>query len=129
VVISVLFDHGIANEEALFRPRHLKGSKWAESHTLRISGAEVALKGLLFLRIEYRPGGPEILSAGLDAFLTTDASFFIYDTGVGSFRTIYLKGPDWASLQTWGVSALKAHLGLVVTLEILLFDEDPRVRG
>jgi hypothetical protein len=83
--MSVLFDHGIADEKALFRSCHLKGAERTEFHTLRVSEAEVALKRLFLLRIEDRPGRPEILSAGLDAFLTTDARFFIDDTSVCSF--------------------------------------------
>lgn len=122
---SVFFDHRIADEQPLFRPLHPQYAQGTKSDTLGVSKAKVAFDRTVPLDIEPRPRRPEDPLAGLEALLAADTHPLINDAGIRPPLAVHLEGSYRASSEAWRVRALVAHLRLVVSQEVFLFQDNP----
>jgi hypothetical protein len=88
----------------------------------------MALDRTMLLRVIPRAGGPKVQFAGFHALLTTDTNSFIDHPGKRSSLPVHLKGSYRAGFEARRVSALMAHLWLVIPLHVILLHQNPGER-
>jgi hypothetical protein len=78
------------------------------------------------LGVEPWTGRAEMPLAGFDTFLTTDTDSFIDDPGIRAPLSIHLQSRYRAGFEAGRIRALMTDFRLVISLEVFLFENDPR---
>jgi len=127
--ILIFLNDRITYKQSFFRTLHAQNPEGAELHTLGVSETKMTFDGTVPLGVEPWTGRPEMLLAGFDTFLATDAYSFIDNPGICAPLSIHLQGRHRTGLEAGGIRALMTDFRLVVSVEVFLFQNNPRKGG